>query len=285
VLKTAPNNPRLTPESRQAAATPGGVVQADAAGEAAVEQRVQERTAQIVAALRELESFSLSVSHDLRAPLRAIRGYAAILIDEHSPALPPEALDLVARMSAAAGRIDALSDGLLALAKSGRVPLRRSEVNLSDMACAILAELRQSDSARVLVSDIEPGVLTCADPVLARDVLQNLLGNAWKYTSKKPLARIAFKCSAGAGEPVFSVSDDGAGFDMAYASKLFQSFERLHSMSEFEGTGLGLATVHRIVERHGGRIWVKAEPGRGATFYFTFGAEACAGVPDGVSKS
>lgn len=241
------------------------------AGEAAFEMRVQERTSDILSALKELESFSHSISHDLRAPLRAIRGYATILIEEHGTTLPPEARDLVSRMAVAVGRIDALAEGLLALAKSGRASLHRTELNLSDIAVSILAELQQVHPARDVVASIEPAMLTNADPALVRDVLQNLLENAWKYTSKNKRARIAFRCCTRDPEPVYAVSDDGAGFDMAFAHRLFQSFERLHAASEFEGTGLGLATVQRIVERHGGRIWVEARPGQGATFYFTLG--------------
>jgi light-regulated signal transduction histidine kinase (bacteriophytochrome) len=174
-------------------------------------------------------------------------------------------------MSAAAGRIDALAEGLLSLARSGRVRLRCTETNLSETAAAIVAELRESQPARDVTVAVQPDMVARADPVLMRDVLQNLLGNAWKYSAKNPHATITFVCRAFDAEMVYAVSDNGAGFDMAHAGKLFQSFERAHTVSEFEGTGLGLVTVRRIVERHGGRVWVEAQPGRGATFFFTLG--------------
>jgi light-regulated signal transduction histidine kinase (bacteriophytochrome) len=242
-----------------------------AASDAALEMSVQARTREIRLAMEELESFSESVSHDLRAPLRAIRGFASILIEEHGATMQPEARNLVGRMSSAAGRIDALAEGLLALAKSGRARVRRSETNLSDVAAAVVAELRESQPAREVIVAIQQDMVAHADPVLMRDVLQNLLGNAWKYSSKNPRASITFVCRGFDDELVYAVSDNGAGFDMAHAGKLFQSFERVHTVSEFEGTGLGLVTVRRILERHGGRIWVEAQPGRGATFFFTLG--------------
>ncbi len=251
--------------------TPSGV--GSAAAEAALELRVQERTQDLRLAMEELESFSQSVSHDLRAPLRAIRGFAAILIEEHGAVLQPEARDLVGRMSAAAGRIDALSEGLLALASSGRARLRRTKISLSDVATTVAAELRESQPERNVVVAIQPDMLANADAVLMRNVLQNLLGNAWKYSAKAPRATITFVRRAFDAELVYAVGDNGAGFDMAHAGRLFQSFERVHSVSEFEGTGLGLVTVRRIIERHGGRIWVEAQPGRGATFLFTLGEQ------------
>ncbi len=225
----------------------------------------------ILAALRELEMFSQSLSHDLRAPLRAIRGYAAILVNEHGATLPIEARELVVRMAAAAGRVDALAEGLMALAKSGRAALRRGEARLSEIADVIVAELRDVEPAREVVTEIEPGMLAIADAVLVGDVLQNLLGNAWKFTSKKSRARITFRRCALEPERVYAVSDDGVGFDKIFADRLFRSFERLHSPSEFAGTGLGLATAKRIIEIHNGRIWAEARVGEGATFYFTLG--------------
>jgi light-regulated signal transduction histidine kinase (bacteriophytochrome) len=225
----------------------------------------------ILAALHELEMFSQSLSHDLRAPLRAIRGYAAILVNDHGDTLPPEARELVVRMAAAAGRVDALAEGLLALAKTGRAAVRRGEARLSEIAEVIVAELRHVDPARDVVTEIEPGIVAIADAVLVGDVLQNLLGNAWKYTSKKNRARITFRCCAIEPERVYAVSDDGAGFDMAFADRLFRSFERLHAASQFAGTGLGLATAKRIIELHNGRIWAESRVGQGATFYFTLG--------------
>lgn len=274
----------MTPVSRRArpAADSGGALSGDAAspgdgvggvanGAVGAVQSGDEKPSEILVALQELEMFSQSLSHDLRAPLRAIRGYAAILVNEHGTSLPPEARDLVGRMAAAAGRIDALAEGLLALAKSGRAAVRRGDADLSAIARVIVAELRDADPAREVVTTIEPGVLAYADPALVGDVLQNLLGNAWKYSSKNARARISFRCCTREPEPVYAVTDDGAGFDMVFADRLFQSFERLHTSSEFEGTGLGLVTVQRIVERHGGRIWAEARVGQGATFYFTLG--------------
>lgn len=234
-----------------------------------LEQRVRERTAQLEAANSELEAFSYSVSHDLRAPLRAMTGFSAILMKEHAPELGADAAALLQRVTSASERMADLIDALLELTRVARQRMQRVEVDLSALAASVAQELREAEPGRAAEIHIDADMRVHGDPALLRSVLQNLLGNAWKYSAKKPLTRIEISCRVEAGERIFSVRDEGAGFDMRYAGKLFGAFQRLHGSKEFEGTGIGLATVERIVRRHGGRIWAEAEPGVGATFYFT----------------
>lgn len=236
---------------------------------AELEQRVTERTAELAAANRELEAFSYSVSHDLRSPLRAIDGFAQALAEEYQGFLPGEAQHYLNRVRTAAKRMGELIDNLLTLARVARSEMRRQTVNLSGLAGEIGAELRQADPDRYVALAIEPGHVVCGDPMLLRLALENLLGNAWKYTGKRVQAHIAFGANAENGERVFFVRDDGAGFDPLYADKLFGPFQRLHGVGEFEGTGVGLAIVQRILQRHGGRVWAEGAVGEGATFYFT----------------
>ncbi|MBN2465534.1 PAS domain S-box protein [candidate division WOR-3 bacterium] len=234
-----------------------------------LEELVRNRTAELEAANRELEAFSYSVSHDLRAPLRAIDGFTQALIEDQGTELNPRARDDLARVSSAAQRMAQLIDDLLDLARIARMPLDRRKVDLSELARVVVAELRQAAPDRKVEFLIPDGLTSPADPVLAAMVLQNLLGNSWKFTSRNPMASIEFGLVDDGGERVFFVRDDGVGFDMAYAGKLFAPFERLHPEHDFPGTGIGLAIVQRIVHRHGGRVWFEAEVDRGATCRFT----------------
>ncbi len=237
-----------------------------------LERRVGERTAQLAAANRELEAFAYSVSHDLRAPLRGIDGFSQALLEDYGDRLDGDARDYLARIRAGSQRMGRLIDDLLALSRLSRRPLRAEAVDLSALARAVADELRQATPGRAAVVDVAPGLTARADAGLVRAVLTNLLENAWKFTGRQPHPRIAVG-RAGATEPaVFFVRDNGAGFDMAYADKLFGAFQRLHAEHEFPGSGIGLATVQRIVHRHGGEAWAEGAVGAGATFYFTLAA-------------
>jgi signal transduction histidine kinase len=216
---------------------------------------------------RELEAFSYSVSHDLRAPLRTIDGFSQILAEDYADRLDDEGLDYLARVRAASGHMAELIDDLLDLSRVGRRPLRREQVDLSALASGIAEELRTSDPDRDVNFVIEPGVTAWGDVGLLKVALENLLGNAWKFTSHEATPTISFGVSGNA----YLVSDDGAGFDAAYKDKLFGAFQRLHGPEEFEGTGIGLATVARIVHRHGGKVWAEGAVGEGAAFFFTLG--------------
>jgi len=234
-----------------------------------LEQRVQERTADLEGVVRELEAFSYSVSHDLRAPLRTIAGFSRILREEHAAELSPAASRHLDRVRRAATRMNALIDQLLELSRVARAEVRRRKVDVSKLARAIAGELRQAEPARAVECVVADGLTAYADATLVRAVLENLLGNAWKYTARVTAPRIEVGCSATTPVPTYYVRDNGAGFDMAHADKLFVPFQRLHHADEFEGTGVGLATVQRIVRRHGGEVWADAAPGDGATFFFT----------------
>jgi light-regulated signal transduction histidine kinase (bacteriophytochrome) len=234
-----------------------------------LEELVRERTVELEAANRELEAFSYSVSHDLRAPLRAIDGFTQALVEDCGTQLDAKARAHLDRVCSAARRMAQLIDDLLDLARIARLPLERKEVDLSELVRNIAAELKRTAPDRRVKFAIPDGLTAAADPVLAEMVLRNLLGNAWKFTSKHPTARIEFGTTRGSREPVFFVRDDGVGFDMAYADKLFVPFQRLHTEHEFRGSGVGLAIVERIVRRHGGRVWFEAEVNGGATCWFT----------------
>lgn len=238
---------------------------------AELEQRVAERTAELRAANKELESFSYSVSHDLRAPLRAVDGFSQVLAEEYADKLGPEGARYLERVQAGARRMAQLIDDLLNLARVTRSELWSERVDLSALAYAVTTELQQAAPARKVNFVIAEGVEGRGDPRLLRIVLENLLGNAWKYTAKQAAARIEFGRTERDGQRVYFVRDDGVGFDMAHAEELFLPFTRLHAPAEFEGTGIGLATVQRIIHRHGGRVWAEAAVGEGATFYFTLG--------------
>ncbi|MDP2309094.1 MAG: PAS domain S-box protein [Pseudomonadota bacterium] len=230
---------------------------------------VEERTRELSNTNRELETFCYTVSHDLRAPLRAIDGFSRILVEEAEDHLDEPARRHLARIRAAVGRMARLIDDLLQLSRVSRGELRRKEVNLTNLARTVVADLRAADPSRDVEVTIESALVANGDPTLLRSLLENLLGNAWKFSSGRARAHIALGARLQGGERVFFVRDDGAGFDMAYAARLFAPFERLHGAHEFEGTGVGLATVQRVVERHGGRVWPEAAVDKGATFYFT----------------
>ncbi len=237
---------------------------------AELEQRVVERTSELAAANKELEAFSYSVSHDLRAPLRSIAGFSEALMEDYRDQFNAQGQDYLQRVHAASQRMGQLIDDLLTLSRVSRGEMRRDKVDLSRKARETIEQLQKAQPERVVEVEIADGLTTRGDGRLLRIVLENLLGNAWKFTSKQPSARIEFGATEGErGEKVFFVRDTGAGFDMAYADKLFGAFQRLHTIKEFEGTGVGLATVQRIIRRHNGSIWAESEIGRGATFYFT----------------
>jgi signal transduction histidine kinase len=234
-----------------------------------LEQRVRERTAELVAANHELETFASAVSHDLRAPLRAIEGFGHILGQHLGSSADEQAGRCLAEINTQTLHMQSLIDALMGLARATRIELRRGEVDLSKMAHEIEATLRRDEPARQAEFQIAPGLVAHGDPVLLRAALQNLLGNAWKFTARSPQPRIELGTVHNGPETTWFVRDNGAGFDPKYARKLFAPFQRLHPHSEFPGTGIGLATVQQIVRRHGGKIWAEAAPGKGATFYFT----------------
>lgn len=237
----------------------------------ALEARVAERTAELADLNRELEAFSYSVSHDLRAPLRSIQGFGSILEERYGQQLDEMARDHLQRMIRAAQRLAQLIDDLLQLTRINRAEMHWVEVDLSALAREIIEEIRHGAPQRQAELRIEDGLVTRGDPQLLRVAMQNLLDNAWKYTAKVPRACIEFNRNRDTGEIVYVVRDNGAGFDMAYADKLFVPFQRLHNPRDFEGTGIGLATVARVVHRHGGRVWANSKPGQGAEFFFTLG--------------
>lgn len=238
-----------------------------------LEQRVVRRTRELEEANRELESFSYSVSHDLRGPLRAIDGFSSIVLRDHAAALPVEGRRYLDLVREGAQQMAQLIDDLLVFAKTARQPIARQTISMKELVNQCVGEFRGEIAERkteVAVGDLPE----CrADPVLLKQALVNLLGNAVKYTRKQPRARIEVGCSSEGGEQAIYVKDNGVGFDMKHADKLFGVFQRLHHKEEFEGTGVGLAIVQRVVHRHGGRVWAQAEPGKGATFYFTLGKE------------
>jgi len=234
-----------------------------------LEDRVKERTAQIAAANKELDSFAYSVSHDLRAPLRGIEGFSQALLEDYGERLDDTAKDYLGRVRAGCLRMGDLIDDILQLSRLSRGEIHREEVNLSAMAGEIAEELQRAAPERRVVFEIAPEITGFGDAILLRAALDNLFGNAWKFTSKTEGARITFGRQEEGGKDVLFVRDNGVGFDMAYADKLFGAFQRLHSFQEFEGTGVGLATVQRIIHRHGGSIRAEGAVGQGATFYFS----------------
>ena len=235
-----------------------------------IEKRLEEESRSLAASNKELESFSYSVSHDLRAPLRSISGFAQILKEDYSDQIDDAGKSHLSRIQTAASRMGEIIDDLLQLSQVNRKPLVTTSIDLSKLAEEILSEFRERDPDRKIEIHIEPGMTTHADPNLARIVLVNLLGNAWKYSRDKDDARIDVEQVLEEGRTVYRVRDNGAGFDMKFADNIFQPFQRLHNEDEFEGTGIGLAIVDRIVQRHGGSIRAEAEPGKGATFIFRF---------------
>jgi light-regulated signal transduction histidine kinase (bacteriophytochrome) len=246
---------------------------------AELDRKVGERTAQLEAANKELDAFAYSASHDLRAPLQTINGFSQALLEDYGAKLEAEARDYLERIRAASQRMAQLVDDLLRLSRITRADMTHEPVDLSALARSVAKELVARDPARNVDVDIAAGEIVQGDRRLLRVLLENLFANAWKFTSKLAHARIEFSAAENSGEHVYCVRDDGAGFDMAYAGKLFTPFQRLHAATEFPGNGVGLATVQRIVQRHGGRVWAEGTPGKGATFYFTI-----AGAPVGAQE-
>lgn len=246
---------------------------------AELEQRVHERTEQLEFANKELESFSYSISHDLRAPLRAIDGFSRIVLEDCAEKLDDNSRANLQRVCAATQRMGQLIDDLLQLSRLTRSEMRRATLDLSVLVKSVADELQKTEPNRQVKFEIQPGLTADADEILMRAVLQNLIENAWKFTGKQANAKIEFGRMICEGVPAFFVRDNGVGFDMTYAHKLFGAFQRLHAATEFPGTGIGLATVQRIIHRHGGRVWAESEPNKGATFYFTLPTSPASFIP------
>lgn len=229
---------------------------------------------ELEAANRELESFSYSVSHDLRAPLRTITAFTQALAEDLDDKLDEQSRDHLRRVLGATARMSDLIDALLELARIHRQPIARRRVDVSAIALSVLEELQRRDPGRAVAIAVAPGLVATGDERLVRILFDNLLGNAWKFTARRPHAHITVAAtSQPGGELSFYVRDDGIGFEMARAERLFSAFQRLHTAAAYQGTGIGLATVRRIVERHGGRVWAEAAPEQGATFFFTLAAQ------------
>lgn len=243
-----------------------------------LEQRVKERTAELEMANQQLEAFSYSVSHDLRAPLRSITAFSGILAEEAGETLSPENKAHLERVRSSARHMEELIEGLLALARVAKTELNRTVIDLGALAREVEREMRETEPGRSVEFVVDESMQAYGDSVLLRCVLVNLLGNAWKFTAKRPQARVEFrKTGHESGATVFCIKDNGAGFEMKYADKLFSPFQRLHRQDQFPGTGVGLATVQRIILKHGGRIWVESRLDQGATFFFTLSS-----APSGV---
>ncbi|HKU15013.1 MAG TPA: ATP-binding protein [Steroidobacteraceae bacterium] len=234
-----------------------------------LERRVAERTRQLEAANRELEAFAYAVSHDLRAPLRSMSGFSQILQESAPPGLDDKSRHYLQRIHDASVRMSSLIEDLLNLSRIGRSELTARPISLSQIAGEAAAAIRERHPAREVQLDIASGLEVSADPRLLRIALENLLSNAWKYTARTTPARVSIGKQTAESGVVYFVRDNGVGFDMKYADKLFVPFQRLHPEAEFPGSGIGLVTVQRIIARHGGRIWADAKPDEGATFYFT----------------
>jgi len=236
---------------------------------ATLEEQLTQRTADLDAAKRDLEAFIYSVSHDLRAPLRTIDGFCRALEEDYADRVDEEGKDALRRVRAGARQMAELIDDLLKLSRVSRAEMAREPVDLSALARSIANELRAAAPERVVTFDIAPGLTALGDRAMLELLLRNLLGNAWKFTSRRASARIEFGCVRESGGLAYFVRDDGAGFDMAEARRLFAPFQRLHGVRDFPGTGIGLAIARRIVERHGGDIWAEAAAAKGATFHFS----------------
>lgn len=234
-----------------------------------LEERVARRTADLELANKELESFNYSVSHDLRTPLTSIGAFSQMLLDEYGGRLDQTGLMYVNRIVGASRRMNDMAEDLLKMSSTTHGVLKRQQVDLSDLARSIGEELRARDPKRSVEFSVQPGLQVNADPKLLRLALENLIGNAWKYTSKKERARISVGVAKEKDLPAYFIKDNGAGFDMKDSGRLFGAFQRLHTAEEFPGTGIGLGTVKRVIDRHGGRIWAESRPGEGAAFYFT----------------
>jgi light-regulated signal transduction histidine kinase (bacteriophytochrome) len=241
---------------------------------AELERRVQERTIELEATNRELESFGYSVSHDLRAPLRSIAGFSAAVLEDYGEKLDDNAVRFLELSVEASRRMEVLIDDIMTLSMVTRAKLQRECVDLSRLAAEVATRLREQEPQRAVELSVTPGLQAFADPGLLRIALDNLLANSWKFTRRAPTARIEIGSSARNGGVTFFVRDNGAGFDLARAgNRLFGAFQRFHTDRDFPGTGIGLATVRRIVSRHGGQIWAEAKVNEGAAFYFTLPAD------------
>lgn len=237
-----------------------------------LEHLVTARTDQLNQSLKELEAFSYSVAHDLRAPVRAIIGLSEMLLQTQPTRFDPDGIDLVERIAATGQRMRALIDALLHMARLNQVPMQLRVVDISGIAGEIASQLMESEPQRVADIRISPKLEALADPTLVRALLDNLMRNAWKFCARSKITRIDVGAKSVGGETVFFVRDNGCGFDMASADRLFGPFQRLHREDEYTGTGIGLTIVQRIVMRHGGRVWAFSEPGLGAAFHFTLSA-------------
>ncbi|MBI5115957.1 response regulator [Candidatus Poribacteria bacterium] len=243
-------------------------LQREVADREKAEAGLKHAMAELARSNAELDSFAYSVSHDLRAPLRGMNGFSQALLEDYSEILDEQGKDYLCRICSESERMSQLIDDLLNLSRVSRAEIRREPVDLSGIVRTIAAEMERREPDRAVEFLVEEGAEVNGDARLLRLVLENLLGNAWKFTQKRSRAKIEFGRKATNGECAFFVRDNGAGFDMVYAGKLFGAFQRLHSASEFEGTGIGLATVQRIIHRHGGRVWAEGAVGQGASFYF-----------------
>ncbi|MEO5970938.1 MAG: ATP-binding protein, partial [Bdellovibrionia bacterium] len=219
--------------------------------------------------MRELDSFSYSIAHDLRAPIRGILGFTTICLEDHGANLSKEAMALLNRIIGSANKMSAMVDSLLELSRLSRAEIKMNVVNLTSIAEEVFADLRALHPDRNVLTTVSPGLETRGDSSLLRIVLVNLLGNAWKFTSKNPTARVEVGAESGPKGMIYFVRDNGAGFDMRHVDRLFGTFQRLHRKSEFEGTGIGLATVQTIITKHGGQIWAESKVNEGTVFYFT----------------
>lgn len=240
----------------------------------ALEARVAMRTAELEAANKQLASFSYTIAHDLRAPVRAINGFSEMVLQANAGVLDPDSVRKLGRVVAGSRRMGQLIDDLLNLARLSRQELRRQQLSLSALAAGVVANLAHAEPARSVTVNIQSDIRAWGDAGLLRSLLENLIGNAWKYTGKAAAARIEFGQMQRDGRRVFFVRDNGAGFDMQYAHKLFTPFQRLHHASEFEGTGIGLATVKKIIDRHNGSISLESAVGHGTTVFFTLGGDS-----------
>lgn len=251
-----------------------------------LERRVEQRTAQLEALNKELEAFSYSVSHDLRSPLNTIDGFSQLLVRLEGEKISDKGGHCLSRIRAATRQMSELIEGLLSLAQLSHDQLRSEVVDLSTIARDVAQAFREREPERQVQINIQDGLLAHGDPRLLSAVMHNLLGNAWKFTSKQTAAQIdvgsAFEAN---GQTVYFVKDNGAGFDMAFAEKLFVTFERLHLATDFSGTGVGLTTVKRVIDRHGGRIWADSSVNEGASFYFTLEPAPATSKPDGVAQN
>jgi light-regulated signal transduction histidine kinase (bacteriophytochrome) len=237
----------------------------------AVNTDLRDHATRLEAANRELESLSYAVSHDLRAPLRAIDGFSHQLEELEGARLSEQGLHALSRVRAATARMSTLMDDLIELSRMARIEMVWQSVDLSGVAASIVASLRRREPDRAVAVTIQPDMAVRGDLRMLRTAMQHLIGNAWKYSGRQADARIEIAASGQGAERTFAVSDNGAGFDMKYAAKLFAPFQRLHTDKQFEGTGMGLATVRRVIRRHGGTIRAQSAPGMGATFTFTLG--------------